>query len=93
MNDRRYVPSLRSTLRAWSKFNGLVQARLKQGAREYRNRSFSKDPLELLHELQQEALDLAGWSFILFVRLKKAEQALRNTKPPKEPFFPDFGED
>lgn len=92
MNER-YTPSLGSTLRAWNHFAGRVKQRLKRGARQYGNRSFSKDPEELLRELQQEALDLAGWGFILFVRLKRAEQALRNAQRTEEPFFPDFGSD
>jgi len=84
MNQHRYYPSLRSTLKAWHRFTGLVQQRLRRGAREYNNESFSRDPRELLHELQEECLDLAGWAFILHARLKDAEWAFDRVSP----FYP-----
>jgi len=52
--------------------------RLEKGAREYGAKSFTMQPGELLEELQQEALDLAGWGFVLWKRLEllKAAAAL-----------------
>jgi hypothetical protein len=49
-----------------------VRARLEAGRAEYGERSFSRPPDELLAELQQEALDLAGWGFVLWARIDAA---------------------
>lgn len=51
-----------------------VARRLKDGRRAYGDRSFSRPPAELLSELAQETLDLAGWGFVLWFRI----QALRS---------------
>ena len=58
-------------------FFSQVRARLLAGRREYQDRSFSREPRELLDEISQELLDTAAWSFILFERLAAARQALR----------------
>lgn len=50
--------------------------RLDQGRREYGDASFTREPKELIGELQQEALDLAGWGYILFCRLDAMREAL-----------------
>lgn len=55
-----------------------LQDRLGKGASEYDNKSFSKDPLTLVQEIQEELLDVANWSFILFKRLRIIEKALRD---------------
>jgi hypothetical protein len=47
-----------------------VRARLEAGAKQYGDASFSRPPIELISELQQEALDLAGWGFVLWCRLE-----------------------
>ena len=54
-----------------------VNARMEKGAKEYGNRSFSEDPEKLIREIQEESEDIAGWSFILWRRLKGLENALR----------------
>lgn len=51
-----------------------VEDRLRKGAAQYGDASFSRTPSELLCELRQECLDLAGWGFILHCRI---EQILR----------------
>lgn len=68
----------------WPAFASEVRARLEAGRAEYGDKSFHRDPDELLRELQQEALDLAGWGFILFARLEAARGALR-VAPPEPP--------
>jgi hypothetical protein len=47
-------------------------ARLEKGAVQIGRleRGFTYQPGELLEELQQEALDLAGWGFLLWERLE-----------------------
>ena len=63
-------------MKGLEKYFEAVTARLKKGDEEYANKSFSKSPTKLLKELQEEALDLAGWGFIIYTRLKSAEAAL-----------------
>lgn len=53
-----------------------VRGRLDKGRAEYGDASFGAEPAALLEELQQEALDLAGWGFVLFVRLERMRDAL-----------------
>lgn len=61
-----------------------LRARLMKGMVTYENRSFSKTPDVLLEDLKQEALDLAGWGFILFCRLEamtRAIEGLSDSRP------------
>lgn len=53
-----------------------LEAKLDAGERAYGEASFHRDPADLIGELQAEALDLAGWGFVLFVRLEKARAAI-----------------
>lgn len=52
-------------------------ARLDQGYREYGDRSFERHADHILEELQQEALDLAGWGFILWARIDRIRARTR----------------
>lgn len=75
---------------AFAAYTVSVWSRLEAGAEAYEDRSFSKDPVELVRELQQEALDLAGWGFVLWSRLRALESAAasvssRPTDPDEEP--------
>ena len=47
--------------------------------------SFSRPPAELLGELQQEALDLAGWGFVLWCRLDALKDRTALTDVPLAP--------
>lgn len=74
------VERVKNSLRRVTEFMNFcdaVQARLEKGAVTYGDQSFNVAPAVLLEELQQEALDLAGWGFILWRRLEafKAEAA------------------
>ena len=53
-----------------------AEARMKDGAKEYGNQSFTRDPQLLLGEIEEELMDVANWSFILYCRLQKMRQAL-----------------
>ena len=53
-----------------------VQSRLDAGRLQYGDASFTRDPAALLGELGQEALDLAGWGFVLWTRIEAAKKAL-----------------
>ena len=54
----------------WEIFSNLVLKRLEKGEEEYGDRSFDQDTMVTLGELRDEALDLAGWGFILFQRIQ-----------------------
>jgi hypothetical protein len=60
-------------LATFPEFIAAVRARLEAGAEAYGDQSFERPTAELVRELQQEALDLAGWGFILFERLRRLE--------------------
>jgi hypothetical protein len=57
-------------------FYGLLTKRLQQGDRVYGDASFQRSPRELLGEIEEELLDLAGWAFPLWVRLQKLKRTL-----------------
>ena len=65
----------------WPDFTEAVRSRLEKGRAEYRNRSFTRSPGDLMAELQQEVLDLAGWGFVLWHRLEAMRTALNGTEP------------
>lgn len=54
----------------WPAFVAEVSARLETGRAAYGDRSFAADPSALVAELEQEALDLAGWGYVLWCRLR-----------------------
>ena len=71
---------------AWRLFASCVSARLEVGARESGDRSFSRAPAELVAEMQAEALDVAGWGFILWCRLQRMREQLEEleTRPAND---------
>lgn len=65
--------------REYRQFIERVRERLDKAQGVYGSTNFSGKPELLVHELQQEALDLAGWGFILWKRLEAAKMALRKS--------------
>ncbi|MEI9940362.1 MAG: hypothetical protein WDO69_24360 [Pseudomonadota bacterium] len=63
-------------LDAFEGFVREVRKRLDAGRAAYGDKSFARPPAELVAELQQEALDLAGWGFVLWCRLEAMRAAL-----------------
>ncbi len=59
-----------------AEFFAALHGRLRQGALAYGDRSFSRDPGELLGELEQEALDLSGWSYVIWRRVRTLRAAV-----------------
>lgn len=57
-------------------FIAQAKARLEQGRVEYGDKSFDADPIKLIGEMQQEALDLCNWGFIAWRRLEAMRLAL-----------------
>ena len=58
-------------LGGWPTFAEAVRKRLEQGRATYHDESFDREPADLLQELAQEALDLAGWGFVLWARVQR----------------------
>ena len=70
--------------RYWPAFILAVRARLDAGRRIYGDRSFERPEAELLTELQQECLDLAGWGFVLWTRLERLRLRVGTPKAPHD---------
>jgi hypothetical protein len=68
-------------LDTFPEFVEAVRTRLEAGRAAYGDRSFDRPTAELIGELQQEALDLAGWGFVLFERLRRLEKAAITETP------------
>ena len=48
-----------------------LQSRLEIGAQEYGDKSFSRPETNLIEMIQEEVLDIAGWSYILWAKLER----------------------
>lgn len=59
------------------KYFQLMEKRLRGGADQYGDISFSSDPTKLCEELEQEVLDIAGWSFPLWCRIQDLKLRLK----------------
>ena len=51
-------------------FAAAVEARCEKGAATYGDASFGRPVAELLDEVEEELLDVAGWAFVLWTRLR-----------------------
>jgi hypothetical protein len=54
-----------------AEFFAALDAKLDQGERSYGEKSFDRPAWELLYELEQEAIDLAGWGYVLWERVRR----------------------
>jgi hypothetical protein len=59
-----------AALRQWPDFILSVLARLEAGKQTYGDRSFQMQPAELSGEVEEELLDVTGWAFVLWVRMR-----------------------
>src|SRR5262249_48598856 len=57
-------------------FSAAVSKRLEAGARDYGNQSFNRPPTELVREIQEELVDVGAWSFILWCRIRRVDDAV-----------------
>ncbi|MCL6545835.1 MAG: hypothetical protein K6T61_11455 [Bryobacteraceae bacterium] len=48
-----------------------LRERLEAGARSYGDASFGREPAELAGEIEHELLDVCGWAFVLWCRLRR----------------------
>jgi len=65
---------MRNLDHALDHFVARLRARLDAGAREYGNATFERPAAELIDEIQQELEDVAGWGFLLWVRLDRLRE-------------------
>lgn len=62
-----------------AEFVEAIEKRLEIGAREYADRpAATRPPLELVDEIAQELVDVAGWSFLLWCRIEGLRERLRS---------------
>jgi hypothetical protein len=52
-------------------FFSLVSRRLEVGAKVYGEHSFLRPPGEVAGEIEEELLDVCGWAFVLWCRLRR----------------------
>ena len=70
------IPS-RNPLEDWPQFMESVRLRMEKGREAYGDRSFLRPPGELAGEVEEELLDVAGWSFILWNRVRILRNAIK----------------
>ena len=54
-----------------------LRERLEAGARSYGDGSYRRELAELAGEIEQELLDVCGWAFILWCRLRRLAPLVR----------------
>ena len=69
-----------TTFENFDDFVAAVAARLEQGRREYSDVSFHRPPVELVDEVAQECLDLAGWGFVLWCRVRDLKKRVESSE-------------
>ena len=57
-------------LEIWPEFSDALQAKLQAGYEEHTDASFARMPEELVGELMEEAVDIAGWGLVLYARIR-----------------------
>lgn len=72
-------------LERFGEFAARIRARLESGKRVYGDSSFERPLVSLVEEIRQEALDVAGWAFILYDRLAELEQRVEQAKLHDDP--------
>ncbi len=70
------LESIAPSLVGETEFFAALRERLKAGAVTYGDKSFARESAALLVELEQEALDLAGWGYVLWRRVRSLRAAV-----------------
>lgn len=68
-------------------FLGKLDARLDKGAREYKNRSFTRSVRDVEKELEEELLDLVGWTYVMWTMAAHKANTPGNEMQLRETFF------
>ena len=66
----------KDNLARFTEFARAVNARLEAGRASYGDASFSRHPAVLCGEVEQELLDVCGWAYVLWVRMRALRDAL-----------------
>ncbi len=61
----------------WVEFAIRLRQRLEAGAKQYGDVSFRRDLGELTGEIEQGLLDVCGWAFVLWCRLRRLPPLMR----------------
>ena len=61
----------------WLEFVSLVEHRLEQGAVEYGDETLHRPALEVLDEVEEELLDVMGWSFFAWLRIRRLKEKVK----------------
>jgi hypothetical protein len=69
--------ALSDPIERFPQFIEAVRSRLADGQRTYGDKSFERPINELIGEIEQECLDLAGWGFVLWTRLQNIKRATK----------------
>ena len=54
----------------WPEFSKQLEEKLQRGYEEHTDASFARMPEELVKELLEECIDIAGWSMVLYTRIR-----------------------
>jgi len=73
----RHLPNSPGRLDRWEEFEAKARARLEAGAREYGDQSFTKGIPYVFAQLKEELLDLAGWGYVGYERIRELEERLK----------------
>jgi len=60
----------------FSEFTQALYERLGRGEAEYGEASFQRPPAVLVDEISEELLDVCGWSWLLWCRLRELKRKL-----------------
>jgi hypothetical protein len=58
-------------------FVTLLRERLRVGAQQYGDSSFERPLVEVIGEVEQELLDVSGWSVIAWTRLRRLRERVQ----------------
>lgn len=71
------TPPRRHQEEAAEEFLGLIRERLAHGRRQYGDASLALAPGSIVGEIEEELLDVAGWSFVLWLRMRGLRDHLK----------------
>ena len=63
-------------------FTERLHARMEKGFLEYGDASFDRTVGDLLTEIEEEVLDICGWSVILYSKIKEMRKNHENSNRP-----------
>lgn len=65
-------------LEYYSRYCLALNEKLQKGFKDYGDTSFSRNPEQLIQEIQAECLDISGWGLVLWARLEKMLEVIRS---------------